>query len=210
MKKLIAFIIIISTLAIVSCGKKPDDSVEPKPTKFYSSETYHAAINMPSRVLLVQSGGLYYYSKVDGGSYRFCFSGTTLTSSSAYTYYPTGNVATETTNTGKVTTYLYDDLGRLVSEAVTGTSNNSTITYTYDNRGNRLTQTRDGITVSYTYDLNNRLTTSTANGVTGYTYDANGNTLSVVGTSGSSTLNHNHQTILKIIYYTQLDKNPMR
>ena len=73
MKKLIAFIIIISTLAIVSCGKKPNDPVEPKPTKFYSSETYHGAIDMPSRVLLVQSGGLYYYSKVDGGSYRFCF-----------------------------------------------------------------------------------------------------------------------------------------
>lgn len=43
---------------------------------------------------------------------RFCFTGTTLTSSSAYTYYPTGNVATDTENTGKVTTYLYDDLGR--------------------------------------------------------------------------------------------------
>ena len=118
---------------------------------------------------------------------RSCYTGTTLTSSSAYTYYPNGNVATDTENTWKVTTYLYDDLGRLVSEAVTGTSNNGTITYTYDNRGNRLTQTRDGITVSYTYDLNNRLTTSTANGVTGYTYDANGNTLSVMGTSGSAT-----------------------
>ena len=75
------------------------------------------------------------------------YTGNAVTSSFTYTYYPNGNVATETTNTGKVTTYLYDDLGRLVSEAVTGTSNNGTITYTYDNRGNRLTQTRDGITV---------------------------------------------------------------
>ncbi|MBR6049841.1 MAG: hypothetical protein IKP68_01405 [Clostridia bacterium] len=61
---------------------------------------------------------------------------TTLTSSSAYTYYPNGNVATDTENTGKVTTYLYDDLGRLTSEAITGTNNNSTLTYTYDDRGN--------------------------------------------------------------------------
>ena len=47
------------------------------------------------------------------------------------------NVATDTESTGKVTTYLYDDLGRLTSEAITGTNNNSTLTYTYDDRGNR-------------------------------------------------------------------------
>ena len=39
----------------------------------------------------------------------------------------------------EVTTYLYDDLGRLTSEAITGTNNNSTLTYTYDDRGNRHT-----------------------------------------------------------------------
>ena len=64
------------------------------------------------------------------------YTGTTLTSSSTYTYYQNGNVATDTENTGKVTTYLYDDLGRLTSEAITGTNNNSTLTYTYDDRGN--------------------------------------------------------------------------
>ena len=110
---------------------------------------------------------------------RFCFTGKTLTSSSAYTYYPTGNVATDTENTGKVTTYLYDDLGRLTSEAITGTNNNSTLTYTYDDRGNRLTQSRGNATVTYTYDLNNRLTSHTASGVvTIYNYDENGNTIS--------------------------------
>ena len=107
------------------------------------------------------------------------YTGTTLTSSSAYTYYPNGNVATDTENTGKVTTYLYDDLGRLTSEAITGTNNNSTLTYTYDDRGNRLTQSRGNATVTYTYDLNNRLTSHTASGVvTIYSYDNNGNTIS--------------------------------
>jgi len=149
--------------------------------------TYDARGNVLTETKDNNTSTVYTYTAEGLVKTKTNYTGNAVTSSFTYTYYPNGNVATETTNTGKVTTYLYDDLGRIVSEAVTGTSNNGTITYTYDNRGNRLTQTRDGITVSYTYDLNNRLTTSTANGVTGYTYDANGNTLSVMGTSGSAT-----------------------
>ena len=121
------------------------------------------------------------YTYTSGGLVKTIknYTGTTLTSSSAYTYYPNGNVATDTEITGKVTTYLYDDLGRLTSEAITGTNNNSTLTYTYDDRGNRLTQIRGNATVTYTYDLNNRLTSHTASGVvTIYAYDNNGNTIS--------------------------------
>lgn len=33
----------------------------------------HAAVELSSRVILVQTGGLWYYSKADGGSYPFCF-----------------------------------------------------------------------------------------------------------------------------------------
>ena len=68
------FVLLMLTSAfLISCGKEPsvDPPVETK--QFYASETYHAAIEMPSRVLLLQMGGPWYYSKVDGESYVFCF-----------------------------------------------------------------------------------------------------------------------------------------
>ena len=70
MKKLIAFIIIISTLALVSCGEKNNGSVK---SVNRANSAFHSSIETPSRILLVQFGGLYYYSIVDGQSYRFCF-----------------------------------------------------------------------------------------------------------------------------------------
>ena len=99
-----------------------------------------------------------------------------------YTYQLDGNQLSKTDANGKVTSYTYDDLGRLVSESesVSGAVT-QTYTYAYDDRSNRtgLTATgADAYTTSYTYDLNNRLLTESRGGVTTtYTYDANGNQL---------------------------------
>ena len=72
--------------------------------------------------------------------------------------------------------YTYDNLGRLKTEAVTGSiqdGKNGTVTYGYDNVGNRLTRSSSlsGVTnQALGYDANDRLN--------GDTYDNNGNTKS--------------------------------
>lgn len=96
----------------------------------------------------------------------------------AYTYYADGNQYTksETMLGGDavLTTYVYDGLGRLISE----TKGEDAIAYTYDTNGNRVGMTADGVVTTYTYDANNRLLTETVGETTtSYTYDANGNTL---------------------------------
>ncbi|NLN66448.1 MAG: RHS repeat-associated core domain-containing protein [Clostridiaceae bacterium] len=116
--------------------------------------------------------------------------GTTTLSSYAYTYYLDGNQATKTDHTGKVTTYGYDDLGRLESESVQG---DPAIIYTYDDYNNRATMTVGTEITRYVYDKNNRLKTETktASGtdeITRYYYDNNGNqTCKTIETTQSSS-----------------------
>ena len=103
--------------------------------------------------------------------------GTTTLSGYAYTYYLDGNQATKTDHTNKVTTYVYDDLGRLESESPQG---EAAISYTYDDYNNREAMTLGGAITSYVYDKNNRLRTEakTVSGteeITRYYYDNNGN-----------------------------------
>ena len=109
-----------------------------------------------------------------------------------YTYYASGSQKSETDHTGKITSYVYDGLGRLTQESET---NGLTVRYSYDAAGNRarmaVTGTENYVT-SYTYDANNRLLTETRteNGepvTTTYTYDANGNTLRESAPAHSTT-----------------------
>lgn len=96
-----------------------------------------------------------------------------------YTYFLDGNQRTKTDHTGRTTTYTCDGLGRLTREAESGAANPLTISYTYDNRGNRAGMNNNGVTTAYTYDLSNRLTGTLTNGITtNFTYDGNGNQLS--------------------------------
>ena len=88
----------------------------------------------------------------------------------------------ETLPTGaRVVDYVYDDLYRLVEEQVTDpVHGDQTTTWTYDQVGNRQTQTVDDgtiVTTTYTYDDNDRLLTEVGTDSINYRYDANGNTL---------------------------------
>ena len=71
MKKVICFFVIIATLTLVSCNEnmpRPEKKTEP-----YAASMMHASVELASRVLLVKTGGIWYYSKADGESYPFCF-----------------------------------------------------------------------------------------------------------------------------------------
>ena len=99
-------------------------------------------------------------------------------SSYAYEYSLDGNQTQKTDHTGKVTSYIYDGLGRLTSEVEPGSS----ITYQYDANSNRTQMNNNGAVTTYAYDANNRLKqTSEIAGTTvtkvNYSYDKNGNTL---------------------------------
>jgi len=120
--------------------------------------------------------------------------GTNIISSYAYTYYLDGNQASKTDHTGKVTSYTYDDLGRLESESPQG---EATIVYTYDDYNNRAAMTVGSEITSYTYDKNSRLITETksesnTDEIIRYYYDNNGNQICKTsetiepGQSGSS------------------------
>ncbi|MCY7403684.1 MAG: hypothetical protein LH475_03480 [Cryobacterium sp.] len=75
--------------------------------------------------------------------------------------------------TGQATTYAYDTAGRVSQVAQSGSSGgNSTFTFSYDARGNRLSQVVTGAATSsqtLTYNAANQITTA------GYTYDGAGN-----------------------------------
>jgi RHS repeat-associated protein len=79
---------------------------------------------------------------------------------------------------GRTSDYQYDEMHRLLQEAVTdATLGNRTTDYTYDTVGNRLTQTENGVSTSYTYSANDHLLeTNNGSVITSYLYDANGNT----------------------------------
>ena len=71
MKKLICIIITIATLFLVSCGgttpiEEPTETPAP-------GARYRGVVEGKSRILLFHGGTLWYYSKVDGESYNFCF-----------------------------------------------------------------------------------------------------------------------------------------
>ena len=116
----------------------------------------------------------------------------TTPESISYTYYLDGSVKTKTGPSSTIT-YTYDSGGRLLSESET---NGKTMTYAYDNCGNRsgLTVTgTESYTTNYTYDANNRLTqevktTGNTSETSNYAYDDNGNQTSKATTlSGNTT-----------------------
>lgn len=98
----------------------------------------------------------------------------------AYTLGLAGNRLTVAELSGRSVSYGYDSLYRLTSEAVTSdpAGKNRTVSYTYDNVGNRKTLNSTlppTGAMNYSYDANDRLSSDT--------YDANGNTILSSGIS---------------------------
>lgn len=113
----------------------------------------------------------------------------------SYTYDAANRRTSLTDMAGHSTTYAYDANSRLTAVAY---GNGRTQSFTYDNVGNRLTQTVNGVTTSYTYDVADRLLSETTAGqTTTYAYDDNGNLLSrtSVAASGIYTFNQRNQLV---------------
>jgi RHS repeat-associated protein len=83
--------------------------------------------------------------------------------------------------------YNYDDLYRLTGETRTG-ANAYSITYTYDNVGNRLIKDHDGVETTYEYNNRDQVLSETNSSETiTYTYDASGRTETKTDNSGVTT-----------------------
>lgn len=106
--------------------------------------------------------------------------GSSIISSYTYTYYLDGNQATKTDHTEKVTTYVYDGLGRLKTEATQG---EPTISYTYDDYNNRATMTVGDVVTSYTYF--NLIYGETAGNKNYYIFNGHGDVVQLTNNSGN-------------------------
>ncbi len=101
---------------------------------------------------------------------------------------------------GASTSYGYDPYGELASEATTvGGYGTAAFTYQRDSIGRVATQTvafpADTAVWGYGYDAAGRLATVTLNGESyaSYTYDGNGNRLTVTDAGGTTSATHNSQ-----------------
>jgi RHS repeat-associated protein len=100
----------------------------------------------------------------------------------------TQNVITGSAVSNHTETAVYDELDRLTTAAY-GPSDS--VTYTYDEHGNRLTQTSGGLTTNYTHDEIDRLTATGGNFVSTSSYDDNGNRTSVsYGLGGTDSFSY--------------------
>lgn len=117
----------------------------------------------------------------------------TVLSSESYVYDDAGNMSSKTVDS-TTTTYGYDNIDQLTSEARTG----YTCSYTYDANGNRLTKTLNNVTESYTYDDADKMLTA---GSKSYTYDAAGRTTAVAVGNDTTTLSYDYEGRLTQIVY---------
>jgi RHS repeat-associated protein len=138
-----------------------------------TSYTYDAAGNVLSRTDANSKTTNYTYDALN----RLTNTAYPGGSSVANVYDALGRRTSMTDSTGQ-TTYSYDALDRLLSKTSPGA--NSTISYTYDTEGNRLTSIdQSNRTISNTYDALNRLSSVTdPYGTTYYAFDAVSNEIS--------------------------------
>lgn len=95
-----------------------------------------------------------------------------------YQYDAVGNLTLRKDAKGNNTTYQYDALNRLISKSYNGNADS----YTYDDNDNLTSCSNNQISIQFTYDALNRLTSKTYlnwSKAISYTYDANGNRLTM-------------------------------
>lgn len=93
----------------------------------------------------------------------------------AYGLDNTGRRTSITEQTGRQSTYTYDDVYLLTNETIVDAVNGDySADYVYDVVGNRTQRTVDGVLTEYQYDANDRLLSE---GINTYTYDGQGNVL---------------------------------
>ena len=118
------------------------------------------------------------YEKQHNISVPLCFTELDLIDIFSVNYYLNGNISDITEN-DKVTSYVYDNIGRLTKETV---SNEGETLYTYDNFSNRTAKISRDVNgnilsqTDYQYNKNNQLISEiSGNRTTSYGYDINGN-----------------------------------
>ncbi len=110
-----------------------------------------------------------------------------------YAYDSNGRIVIETNPLGFASTNVYDKVGNLIAKI---DNNNQTITYTYDAL-NRLIDTiyPDGTKVTNVYDqLGQKISMTDARGLTTYTYDALGRLLSEDGPEANDTITYTYDS----------------
>jgi RHS repeat-associated protein len=106
-----------------------------------------------------------------------------------YQYDLAGRLTSRRDFNNKLTTFTYDQLNRLLSKIPDASFGQTSITFTYNNLGQRLTIADSSGTSTYSYDNRNRLTSkATPQGTLTYTYNTVGNitTLRSSNTEGVS------------------------
>ncbi|HEX9774746.1 MAG TPA: FlgD immunoglobulin-like domain containing protein [Actinomycetota bacterium] len=83
-------------------------------------------------------------------------------------------------------TYAYDRAGAVLQEQYKQGTGLQTVTYTYDQAGNRKTRTVGTLTDTYTYSNSGTLSSQAGLAATTYTYDLNGNLMLATGVNAAS------------------------
>jgi RHS repeat-associated protein len=122
-----------------------------------------------------------------------------LGQSETYSYSNQGNLEGKTDFNGKTTTFGYDNMRRLMSKTPDASLNEPSISFTYNDLGQRNSMTDTSGTTNYVYDVRNRLASKqTPQGNLNYTYDENGSI---------KTLRSNHANGISVDYnYDELSR----
>ncbi|MFM9873934.1 MAG: RHS repeat-associated core domain-containing protein [Fimbriimonadaceae bacterium] len=106
--------------------------------------------------------------------------------------YDLASQVTQVVEGGVTTTYGYDAIGQLTSEAK---SSGYSGAYTYDANGNRLSRTVNGVTEVYSYDSGDKLlSVSGGSDPRSFAYDAAGRTVGIVRGSGTTSFAYDYES----------------
>jgi len=113
-----------------------------------------------------------------------------------FTFDENSNRYTTLDSNGSRSTYTYDAIDRLTADNTSGTGAH-VFGYSYDSRGNILTNNETGTIVTHTYDAASRLTTSIeGSAVTTYTFDSNGNLIFTEKGAATAAMQYDYENQL--------------